>query len=164
MKKFLELVTTVEEVAENIHRYNRALRTDERLVSRMPYARAWYALADGNSFLLAPSKVIGYKNFDPDVYFANKNKDGRKTETRLQTLSTLVGIGHPKMSYLSGELSKLLGSFGHSPNTSSRISLIETKGEVRENGDANHIQAIMELIVRLPVSSREVVKHRVADL
>ncbi len=163
--KFLELVTTPEEVAENIRRYNAALKKDARLIERMPYARAWYALQTDDGYLLAPSKVIGYKDFDPDVYFANENKDGRKTEARLQSMSTLADVCDPKTkSEMFNALSKLLASFDHSPNSSARISLLAVRGDVPEHGDPTHIQAIIELVLRLPPASIDIVKRRIAAL
>lgn len=163
--KFLELVTTPEEVAENIRRYNVALKNDARLIERMPYARAWYALQTDDGYLLAPSKVIGYKDFDPDVYFANENKDGRKTEARLQSMSTLADVCDPKTkSEMFNALSKLLASFDHSPNSSARISLLAVRGDVPEHGDPTHIQAIIELVLRLPPASIDIVKRRIAAL
>lgn len=163
-QQFLELVSTVEEVAENIRRYNEELKKDRRLVEKMPYARAWYALKEDGQYLFAPSKIIGYKDFRPDAYFSTNDKDGRKTEMRLQEMATLVVEGHPEAEALTSGLSKFLGSYHHSPNKGARISIVEVNKATRENGDAEHIQAIMDLIVRLPQQSIDLLKRRVANL
>jgi hypothetical protein len=118
------LVTTPEQVTENIHRYN---DDAPKFADLMPFARAWYALETEAGWLLAPSKVIGYQNLNADEYLARRGPDlldGRVTESVIQQWAELVEEGHPLFATLRQELNALCARFGKKPNALARISII----------------------------------------
>ncbi|WP_313292048.1 hypothetical protein [Rhizobium rhizoryzae] len=121
------LVTTPEQVIENIHRYNKHCHLFKDL---MPRARAWYALKSGGEWLLAPSKVIGYQDLKPKEYLARNKKetplDGRITESVLQNWADLIEEGDPRYEQLHNVLNGMCAKYGKKPNSLARISVIQT--------------------------------------
>jgi hypothetical protein len=117
------LVTTPEQVTENIHLYN---DNASKFAVLMPFARAWYALQTHSGWLLAPSKMIGYQSLDADEYLARHRGelDGRVTESVIQQWAELVEEGHPLHAALRQELNALCARFGKKPNALARISII----------------------------------------
>jgi hypothetical protein len=126
MTDAMTLVTSPDQVRENIHRYN---DNASKFAVLMPFARAWYALQTESGWLLAPSKMIGYQNLNADEYLARHREgtdllDGRVTESVIQQWAELVEEGHPLYATLRQELNTLGARFGKKPNALARISIL----------------------------------------
>jgi hypothetical protein len=130
------LISSVDQLAENVRRYNKSA---EKFAELMPYNRAWYALSTKNGWLLGPSKFVGYvisaDEYLGSPYSAEKHGriqrdmtlDGRVTEGALKRWSDLVEQGHPDYDDLHMALNELCGRYGKKPNTLARISIIQTE-------------------------------------
>lgn len=78
------LVNSIEEVKENMKKFELDLKIQTELTKDLPKFQQWYYIhSDG---LIAPSKFIGYKNMD-GILYTDKTAiawaDGRDTEHRL---------------------------------------------------------------------------------
>jgi hypothetical protein len=128
MTDSMTLVTSPDQVRENIHLYN---DDASKFAVLMPFARAWYALETKSGWLLAPSKMIGYQNLNADEYLARHRDggtdllDGRVTENVIQQWGELVEEGHPLYETLRQELNALCARFGKKPNKLARISIVQ---------------------------------------
>jgi hypothetical protein len=145
----MKLISSVDELVGNIHRYN---KNAAKFADLMPYNRAWYALPTKGGWLLGPSKVVGY-DITPEEYLGStystekrgrvlldkgdRRLDGRVTEGVLKRWSTLVEKGHPDYDNLHTALNELCGRYGKKPNSLARISVIRTgtDPEVAPAGD-----------------------------
>jgi hypothetical protein len=134
----VRIVTSVSQVIDNLKRFN--LEAD-KFAGLMPYYRSWYALRTDNTWLLGPSKYIGY-NVSPEEYLRSPYStqkhgrlnqphtlDGRVTEGVLKRWSELVEEGHPNYNDLHIALRELCARYGKRPNTLARISIVQSKRE-----------------------------------
>ena len=125
-----DLVASPEQVIENILRYQVALDDEERgakLRDLMSHVHAWYAVRpDGEEWLFAPSKFVGYVDNTAAAYFLERgSRDGRKTETILQQWFHPIEPGTRQADTLGQALRDFLWSHGHSgPRKGARISLL----------------------------------------
>lgn len=125
-----DLVSNPEQVIENIMRYQVALDDEERgekLRGLMSRVHAWYAVRpDGERWLFAPSKFVGYVDNTAAAYFLERgSRDGRKTEDILQQWFHSIEPGTRQANTLDQALREFLRSHGHSgPRKSARISLL----------------------------------------
>jgi predicted HNH restriction endonuclease len=85
MEKELQLVENLDEVKRNIIQFNNDVKENEQIRKRfLSHYKQWYYIKELDMF--APSKFIGYKNMNADIY-NNKSvngADGRKTELALR--------------------------------------------------------------------------------
>lgn len=132
------LVSSVEQAITNIRTYNASAT---KLAELMPYARAWYAVRNGNDWLFGPSKFIGYEGASVDEYLGspyNTQKrglitrdkkalplDGRVTEGVLGRWSEEVEEGHPEYESLHTALNRMCARHGKKPNTLARIGILQ---------------------------------------
>ncbi|KAA0079630.1 hypothetical protein CIW54_24240 [Paraburkholderia sp. T12-10] len=140
------IVTNADDAVAGIHRYNKEivqLPDDHPIIRNMAYARAWYAVrnADG-SFLLGPSKFIGYTGntatLYADHYGTGDGMDGRTTERALQLFADPIEPGHPLFDELMRTLAALCARFGLTPSIAARLALLPTpapKSAPPEEGD-----------------------------
>jgi hypothetical protein len=76
----VKIVTSVSQVIDNVRRFNQKA---EKFAGLMPYYRSWYALRTDGSWLLGPSKYIGY-SLSPEEYLGSPystEKHGRGYST-----------------------------------------------------------------------------------
>ncbi len=143
--KMVRLVSSVEEVIEQIRRYNEGA---QKLASLMSLNHAWYGVRSSGGWLLGPSKFIGYvitpDEYRQSPYVAEKHGrvhgdekepplDGRTTERTLRQWSTPVDRGHPDYDGLYAALNALCGPYGKKPRGVVRFSVI--KAEPRPQAD-----------------------------
>ena len=156
-----QLVSSVSQVMENIRRYNQHA---EAFAELMPYARSWYALANGRAWLFGPSKYIGYQNMNPQDYLGspyNRQKrgrvqrndvntvlDGRVTEKVLQRWSELIEAGHPDFEPLHRALNEICARYGKKPNSLARISIVRQETGPASPGFTDDLVNSLALVFR----------------
>ena len=124
------LVASPEQAIENILRYQVAIEDEQRgveLRDLMSRVHAWYAVRpDGERWLFAPSKFVGYVDNTAAAYFLQRgSRDGRKTEDILQQWFHPIEPGTRQADTLEQALRDFLRSHGHSgPRKGARISLL----------------------------------------
>ncbi len=121
-----ELVGSLDQVIENIHRYRAELREEPRLSARMKQVHAWYAVrSNEGTWIFAPSKFAGYaKNTARDHLSKHGARDGGRTETVLRNWFETVGPETRRGKETDTALREFLGTYGHShPRQGARICL-----------------------------------------
>jgi hypothetical protein len=170
----VELVSSVEQLAANVRRYN---EDAAKFANLMPYNRAWYALRTKKGWLLGPSKFVGY-NITPEQYLGSayssekhgrvvrerdETLDGRVTEGVLQRWSILVEEGHPYHHDLHTALNELCGRYGKKPNTLARISIIKIGTEQEaDHGDDDLVALLAAVFRRLTPAQKSAFRRKVA--
>jgi hypothetical protein len=176
----LPLVSNVHEAQDNIETYHKALegldpeKYGERAIARMiPYVRAWYAVRDARGRLMfAPSKFIGYSAITADLYEQYEQLDGRVTESRLAKWAEPITPTDPRYSEFQRELSLFCARFGAHPNGRARLGFFSSSHGIGasladhppENGDDEHVEAVLAIIARMPPEARERVWRGVAQM
>ena len=123
------LVTGRDQAIANILRYRAELddaRRGDGLRKLMSRVHAWYAARpDGERWLFAPSKFVGYSENTAEAYFSDRNeRDGRQTERVLQQWFYTVEPGTHRADALERELRAFLSRYGHSaPRKGARICI-----------------------------------------
>lgn len=84
-----ETVTNLQQVIENMKRFEQDLNVEAKLRKQLKQFHQWYYVHDGD--LLAPSKFIGYQNMTGNLYVNKRllrraKLDGRETEHVLKTM------------------------------------------------------------------------------
>ena len=110
----VELVSTVSDVVCNIHTYQADVRANEGLRKRIARTIWWYAAKDGDTWLFAPSKFVGYAGMTAELYLANYagDMDGRDTEKTMKALFIEVTPGDPAFEELIRGLNGFLHTLG----------------------------------------------------
>jgi hypothetical protein len=175
----LPLVSDVREAQGNIETYYKALegldpdQYGKRAVARMiPYVRAWYAVRDAHGRLIfAPSKFIGYSSITADLYEQYEQLDGRVTESRLAKWAEPITPADLRYGEFQRELSLFCARFGAHPNGRARLSFLRSShgaasllNDPPENGDDEHVKAVLAIIARMPPEARERVKQGVGQM
>lgn len=76
------LVTSVNEVLENIIQFNKDLKQETDIISQLSQFRHWYYIPQLDLF--GPSKYIGYCKMNTEKYNRGSNKTGVDTEKVLK--------------------------------------------------------------------------------
>lgn len=159
------IIANPEQAAQGIRDFNHTLAGSPELQARLPYARAWYVLtAEGSKPLFGPSKYIGYRNMDADLYLEGNGLDGRETERILANWYEVIDDDHPMYAKLFDELTIFLGRYGKSPSRAVRLNVPrQIAGQaVNENADQEDI-ALADLIItvarRLPSHQRRRIRE-----
>ena len=121
-----ELVGSLNEAIENIHRYPAELREEPRLSDRMKQVHAWYAVrANDGTWIFAPSKFVGYANNTArDHLSRHEARDGGRTETVLRNWFETVAPETRRGKELDLALREFLGTHGHThPRQGARICI-----------------------------------------
>lgn len=122
-----ELVGSLQQVIENIHRYRAELREEPRLRDRMTRVHAWYAVrSNDGTWLFAPSKFVGYtRNSARDHLSRHDLRDGRLTETVLRNWFETVAPETRRGRELDTALREFFGTCGLShPRHGARICIL----------------------------------------
>jgi uncharacterized protein (DUF433 family) len=124
----LAVIATRDEALANIARYQREAMNNPNLLQRASYVRSWYAERDrSGSWLLAPSKFVGYRYATAKAYLADSgasgDRDGRQTERILSEWFSPVPEGSALAAELQTALKSFLGRAGYSPNAAARINV-----------------------------------------
>lgn len=142
----VRLITSIEQLMENIRRYAASV---EELADLMAYCRSWYALNTGDGWLLAPSKFIGYEGMNSKTYRREKNHlDGRATEKLLEQWSDLIEEGHPQHDELHAALAVLFAHYGKTKNTLARISIVRADGKPAAPPPADDLVRLLVAVYR----------------
>lgn len=126
------LITSLKQAIENILHYQIALednRRSEALKRLMTSVHAWYAAKpDGQRWLFAPSKFVGYAHNTAEAYFAERHvRDGRRTESVLEQWFHVVGPETQLGAALDRALRDFLRVHGHSgPRKGARICVLSS--------------------------------------
>jgi 5-methylcytosine-specific restriction endonuclease McrA len=126
------LVTTAEQLFENLSRYRKALEsasgyTREELLRRIPMTRSWIAAFDeaGLRWHLAPSKFAGYVETTADSYLARfMTTNGGATEAAISNMVTLLDNNDRNCREATDALLEMAGSFAKPLRKTYRISVI----------------------------------------
>ena len=118
------VVTSVEQVSENIARFQEGLLEeglpeDENLVGRLAYFRAWYY--DPSLDYVGPSKFIGYVGMNAESYFLFA-LDGKETEPVLARWFTVLEEGKPEYRYVRDKVWEQNASFRKHVSRAARFS------------------------------------------
>jgi uncharacterized protein (DUF433 family) len=122
------MVTSFEEIVENIDKYQDALRHNAEIRRRVAMVWSWYAVRDQQSggWKFAPSKFIGYHNPTAERYLAESGIeggfDGRITERVLSHWYAPVEANSKLQRELSEALRAFLAGFGKAPGARARIN------------------------------------------
>jgi uncharacterized protein (DUF433 family) len=170
------LVSSVEQALRNISLYRHELAKSPGLQRVVGYAPAWYAAPgpDG-TWLLAPSKFVGYQGISAEVYLDRNGgsgvHDGRETERQLQNWFARISQGSALHRQLSEELSAMLAPYGKTQNIRARFYLVNSDDNAQVRRSDRPISAAPdpELVVFNPaICSGKPTLHgtriRVADV
>ena len=118
------VVTNVEQVSENIARFQEGLLEeglpgDKSLDERLAYFRAWYY--DPSLDCVGPSKFIGYKGMDAGDYFFFA-LDGKETEPVLARWFHVLEEGTPEYRYVRDKVWEQNASFRKHVSRKARFS------------------------------------------
>jgi hypothetical protein len=157
----MKLITSIEQLIENIHKY--AASADE-LAELMAYSRAWYALRSKEGWLLAPSKFIGYEGMDAETYGRERSSrlDGRATERVLERWSDLIEQGHPQYDELHAALAALFAHHGKTPNTLARISIVRSDGAPAQATPPDELVNLLAAVYRRLPATQQSAFRRIA--
>jgi hypothetical protein len=176
MKEHLPAVTSdPAQVIRNIHRYNEEVGKvsakdydEDELTGVIAHNIAWYATQtkDGG-YIFGPSKFVGYADITGDKYRRQHEElNGRATEARLRELATPILPGHKHYADMAHTLAMFCARFGKNPNGRARLALIEAPeighASAPTNGDNEHINAVLALIMRMPPAARQEIKRALA--
>ncbi len=114
-----DLVAKVDEVIENVRRFNMDLDARREIISQLSQFKHWYYMPSLDSF--GPSKYIGYRGMDTSRYRRGRDRDGRRTEAILRKwFVSLPKKGRPWQE-MFGRVEQLLLRYGKKPNKNLRI-------------------------------------------
>lgn len=127
MRKLRKLVSSFDQVASNIRRFNEEIAGSAEMQSRLSQVHNWYALRlpDG-SWAFAPSKFVGYRDNTIKNYLETyrTNANGGETEQALNPLSVEVESGSRIERELTTALEEFLDRWGRKPRRGSLIRLV----------------------------------------
>ena len=110
----MKLVSTVDEVVDNIRTYQDEVRRNEFLQARIAKTIWWYAARNGDGWFFAPSKFVGYVGMTAEIYRQNYGADmhGGDTEKSVGPLFVEVGPGASSFTELEAALEAFVASLG----------------------------------------------------
>lgn len=119
------IVTSFDEVTDNIRTYMESVAKHPELAARIKQHPAWYAIrGESGDWMFGPSKFIGYRESRADSYLSNYNrKDGKETEPALSNWFEQVSVGTALGRELRDAFIRFAETFGKSPNARWRISV-----------------------------------------
>ena len=118
-----QLVTSVSQAIENIHRYNQQV---SEFPKNIPLNRSWYAVKmKEGKWQFAPAKFIGYQNMKLKKSGSDDDRDGRIADGILQGWAEPIEAGHPQYENLRDELRKFCAQYGKKPSKKTRIAMLD---------------------------------------
>jgi uncharacterized protein (DUF433 family) len=149
------MVTSFQEVAENIKKYQDALRQNAEIRRRVAMVWSWYAVRDeqSNGWKFAPSKFIGYHDPSAKRYVAESGMegefDGRITERVLSQWFATPEANSKLERELFEALRAFLAGFGKAPGARARIN-VPADGIAVTNRIAAHTNEFLSRITSDP--------------
>lgn len=157
------LVTKSEQAIANIKSFQTELLSNRKcnaLVDTLSFFRAWYAIQDGEKWIFAPSKFIGYVDLDAATYEENHKKtDGRVTEVVLRQWFQETSDGE-LADTLREELSELLSVFGKQPNSLARISVLRSESGEAGKPVSSLVDALLTIYCEMPADVQQEFRRR----
>lgn len=169
-----QLVTSLNEVVENIKNFNRELSLYEdgnayeaiaTIMKNMSHYRAWYAYKDetSNTYLFAPSKYIGYQGMTARKYVETYvYMDGRKTEKVLSEWFELLDESEEDFEFLNRKLLYFFHVTGKTINAQFRINIIKRK-EDNELLEKDLVDLIYKVFLGLSDESKALIKQKISN-
>lgn len=125
-----ELVTELEQVTDNVARFNRDLSEGKPICSRLSHFRDWYYIEAIGQF--GPSKFIGYKGMTSERYQddavvkvaingKSRNLSGLHSEKALKKWFEPIAPNDERYERLYASLSAMLSEHRKQLNKSARI-------------------------------------------
>jgi uncharacterized protein (DUF433 family) len=124
-----KMVTSFQEVIENISKYQDAIRRSEEIRRRVAMVWSWYAVKDEHSggWKFAPSKFIGYHDPSAKRYLAESGTlgdfDGRIAERVLSQWFAPPETNSKLERELAEALRAFLAGFGKAPGARARVNV-----------------------------------------
>lgn len=136
-----ELVGSLDQAIENIHRYRSELRDEPRLTDRIKQVHAWYAIrSNDEQWIFAPSKFVGYaRNTAREHLSKHKTRNGGQTETVLRNWFETVAPETRRGRELGMALRDFLATYGHShPRQGARICIPRQESDDEADPDVQN--------------------------
>lgn len=149
----LKIVTSPDQVCENILKFENELRRSSDMQARLSYARSWYACQDESGvWNFAPAKFAGYQDMDAARYLdeaESEARDGRRTESQLRMFSKSADLASPLQAELTSALFAFLAKYGKTPSMKVRINVIPARRRLPASDAAplDAHDAVVDLVV-----------------
>lgn len=156
---------TAAELTEAIKNYNNELKLSKALAKRLSNNVSWYFIEVDGEFLYGPSKWVGYKELDADTYISltdGGELGGQLTEVSLVPLRREVAQNTSEHRLHYGRLTKLLATYGKSPNKRVRFNAVVADEEIEideADKEANLVALLGAVIKTLPDSAKAHLKR-----
>jgi uncharacterized protein (DUF433 family) len=139
----IKMVTSLQEVIENISKYQDAVHQNEEIRKRVAMVWSWYAVKDKHAggWKFAPSKFIGYHDPSAKRYLMESGTpgdlDGRITERILSQWFAPPEKNSKLERELAEALRAFLASFGKAPGARARVNVPAESVRVTHRPAAN---------------------------
>lgn len=117
------LVTSLEEVVDNVKRFNKDLNDGTDIVTQLSQFTHWYYIPEIDLF--GPSKYIGYKNMNTIKYNRGKGKTGIDTEKDLKEWFIKLSPDFVRGQELMDNLSTILEGLDKQVKSNARIHVLK---------------------------------------
>jgi hypothetical protein len=159
----MKVVTSANQVLENINRLQMELQNSPELVDRLGFVHAWYAdTRNPERTLFGFSKFAGFQDLDAKTYLRSyKELDGRNTEWVLKDFFEELRPGTADFKRFHVELTEWMGGFGRTPRSTVRLMVL--KPEFREevsSVDRRLLELLSAVADMLPVEQRHELRAR----
>ncbi|MFD0828471.1 hypothetical protein ACT8ZR_22855 [Neobacillus sp. M.A.Huq-85] len=118
-----ELVTSLEEVLENVKQFNEDLKNKTDIITQLSQFRHWYFIASINLF--GPSKYIGYRAMSTKKYDRGSRKTGVDTEDVLKMWFVKLPQTSEKSYELLSQVQLLLADYDKKINKAATIHILK---------------------------------------
>jgi uncharacterized protein (DUF433 family) len=137
------VVTSPEEVVQNIATYTRSVAEHRGLAARIKQHPAWYAAKDEQGrWMFGPSKFVGYYQANAKDYLASySRKDGKETEPALSAWFEQVDLETALGRELHSEFKRFAERFGKTPNVNWRVSVTQEEFAARGLSGRHRLEA-----------------------
>lgn len=163
----IRVITKSAQAVENIIRFQKEVLSNKKqnvLVDTLSHFRAWYAIQHNGHWIFAPSKFIGYVDFDAHKYGENNRQiDGRVTEVALRPWFQEVNRNQLGEE-LQEQLVEFLASFGKQPNSLARISILSENIEEQSQPKIGWVDAMLALYEEMPEEAKNEFRRRVKSI
>lgn len=160
----IRVINKCAQAVDNIVRFQKEVLSNKKqnaLVDTLSHFRAWYAIEHKGQWIFAPSKFIGYVDFDARTYGENNRQiDGRVTEVALRPWFQEVNRSELGET-LQEQLVEFLASFGKQPNSLARISILSENLEEQSQPKIGWVDAMLALYAEMPEEAQKEFRRRI---
>lgn len=157
------LVTEISQALTAIQNFQTEVASSTSLQDRLGYARSWYFIKNGDDYIYAPSKWVGYVGMTAEVYVStSKEIDGRKTEEVLGQWYDEVSASSRAYSFHIEKLKAFLGQYGKSPSSAVRFNVlaIDLDNSPDDAASSKLVDLLSHVISELPAEAQARLKKR----